>query len=60
MPLSVVMLDVDYFKKINDTYRHDKGDEVLKKLAEFSLTILEKVIFLQDGIERIYIYFTSY
>lgn len=41
--LSLIMLDIDFFKKINDTYGHNIGDLVLQKIADVSRTILRDI-----------------
>lgn len=33
-PLALLMLDVDYFKAYNDHYGHQKGDEILRQIAQ--------------------------
>ncbi len=33
MPLSLIMIDIDWFKKLNDSYGHEVGNVVLKRLA---------------------------
>ena len=41
-PMSVVVLDVDHFKKINDTYGHATGDDALRMVAGACLSILRE------------------
>ncbi|WP_439860785.1 diguanylate cyclase [Pseudomonas sp. MBLB4136] len=41
-PLSFAMLDIDFFKKVNDTYGHPMGDRVIKSLALFLKQRLRK------------------
>lgn len=60
IPHSVAMLDIDDFKKVNDTYGHDFGDVVLKRTAEIisnSVGIYDKVF--RWGGEEILILFSA-
>jgi len=52
-PLSVVMLDVDHFKNVNDTHGHLVGDFVLQRLAKLAQgTIRTEDVFARYGGEE--------
>lgn len=50
---SIIMLDIDHFKKINDMYGHNLGDEVLKNLSNIIMNRIRKVdVFARWGGEE--------
>lgn len=42
-PLSAIMLDIDRFKEINDTFGHAAGDRILARIGERMLAVMRKV-----------------
>jgi diguanylate cyclase (GGDEF)-like protein len=44
-PLSLIMLDIDFFKQVNDEYGHDLGDTVLMEYTKFISEMLRKTDF---------------
>lgn len=60
-PLSFISLDLDLFKRINDTYGHAMGDEVLKALAKTLLSRIRKtdLAFRMGGEEFLIVLFDT-
>ncbi|GAB2586269.1 GGDEF domain-containing protein [Nitrincola alkalisediminis] len=57
-PLSCLLIDIDNFKKINDSYGHDVGDQVLSKVAtELNQTLRAYDVFFRYGGEEFVIVF---
>lgn len=58
--IAIVMIDIDHFKKINDTYGHSRGDEVLMKIANIlKNNIRTSDIVARYGGEEFIIYLSS-
>jgi len=47
-PISMIMIDLDHFKKVNDTFGHSQGDQVLKSFAD----LLREIIRTEDVAAR--------
>jgi len=58
MPISLVILDIDDFKKINDTYGHTAGDNTLKEMSHLLSTSIRSsdMLFRIGGEEFILIF----
>ncbi len=57
-PMTIVVVDIDHFKRVNDTYGHDTGDMVLKHMARlFRRNIRELDVVARIGGEEFLIIF---
>ena len=52
-PYTLMLIDIDFFKRINDTYGHDIGDEVLKHIVRVcKIELGEEILFARYGGEE--------
>ncbi|MGG3691691.1 GGDEF domain-containing protein [Heyndrickxia ginsengihumi] len=53
LPFTVILIDIDYFKKVNDTYGHDVGDQLLMHVVNVCQRQLEEgMLFARYGGEE--------
>ncbi len=60
-PISLVMLDIDHFKRINDTFGHQAGDAVLQELVQFVKQVVRSgdLLFRWGGEEFVILAFST-
>ena len=50
--ISIIIIDIDYFKKYNDNYGHIEGDKIIKEVATTLKKVSEKMILQLDMVEK--------
>lgn len=61
LPYAVILLDIDYFKRVNDTYGHQIGDEIIVHVVNVCKELLpEEAIFARYGGEEFVISVNGY
>lgn len=58
-PLTIVYMDLDYFKEVNDRFGHDVGDEVLVKVADLLREAFPQQLIARMGGDEFVIAFTK-
>ena len=61
-PISILMCDIDFFKKINDTYGHQAGDQCLQEIAKIFESVIRRstdLVARYGGEEFIFVLFDT-